>query len=72
MFTTTLEKTIAGIIVLLLAFMFWSIWYNSFVTVPRAFEAWEKQTGNPQHLTFDEWNSLRNATKDNKTVIFMH
>jgi hypothetical protein len=27
--------------------------------VRRDFEAWQKQTGNPQHLTCDEWVRIR-------------
>lgn len=67
---TALEKTIAAIIVLLLALMMWGLWYENSVDLPNAYQAWVKQTGNPNHLTYEEWNSLRRSQKDN-TIIFM-
>jgi predicted tellurium resistance membrane protein TerC len=37
------------------------VYHKETVLIPNAYIAWEKQTGNPKGLTFDEWNSLRIA-----------
>lgn len=43
------------------------------VQMPSAFAAWEKQTGNEKHLTYEEWRSLMRANekKSDTTFIFI-
>jgi len=58
-------------IVVLLSFAGFTIWYDACVELPLAYKAWEKQTGNPKRLSYEEWNSLRKSEKSNDMVIFM-
>lgn len=63
-----LEKAVMAAIVMLVLFLVWSSWYQAAVEKPKAYAAWVKQTGNPKQLTYDEWKSLHNASKDHDPV----
>lgn len=45
-------------IVLLLGVLIWSAVHKERVVMKEGFQAWVKQTGNPSHLTYDEWRAL--------------
>jgi hypothetical protein len=62
-------------VLILLVMSVRSAWVKENVEMPRAFHAWEKQTGNPQRLTYEEWRSLLKATQREEsaqTIILSH
>lgn len=67
------EWVIIAIIVALLSIVVWSCHYKATVTMPAAYQAWVKQTGNPKELTYEEWRSLMRANErqSDQTIIFM-
>lgn len=74
---STPEWVIIGTIIALMSFLVFSCYYieryKATVTMPAAYQAWVKQTGNPKELTYEEWRSLMRANErqNDTTVIFM-
>lgn len=70
---TLIEWVIIATIIALSCLVAWPCYYKSTVTMPAAYQAWVKQTGNPKELTYEEWRSLMRANErqNDQTIIFM-
>jgi len=68
-----IEVLIVLTIIAIMSYMVVSSAYNEVTTMPTAYSAWVKQTGNPKELTYEEWRSLMDATRGQQdtTLIFM-
>lgn len=71
-FMSCTEWVIATVVIALLSIMFLAVHIEQTVEMPKAYQAWCKQTGNPKELTFEEWKSLVSAShKSDTTFIFI-
>ncbi len=52
--------------------LIWSAHYEESVTMPTAYAAWVKQTGNDRHLTYGEWHSLQDAERRNNPPQYIY
>jgi len=64
---------ITAIVILFSVFIF-CIFYHCNVTMPNAYKAWCKQTGNEKQLSYEEWKDLMAATENQNanSVIIIH
>lgn len=70
---TVVELIFVLFIVSILALLAFDCHRRENEQMPSAFAAWEKQTGNEKHLTYDEWRALMRANekKGDTTFIFI-
>jgi len=61
---------VAAILALFLL-LFCLHYHKETVDMPKAYQAWVKQTGNPKELTYEEWRRLLRATEKSPNVIFI-
>ena len=64
-----MKSGIIFIITAVLVMMFAVAYHHENVTLPRAYGAWVKQTGNENQLTFEEWRSLVKVTEEARTTL---
>lgn len=69
---TPVEVGIVCFILLLLALLGYGGWHLANVDMPEAFAAWSKHTGNPNHLTFQEWRALTKVNEPKANVVIIH
>lgn len=66
-----IELIVIITIIALLGTLIGTCIYDEKVRMPKAFAAWEKQTGNEKHLTFDEWRILMKANERQNDTTFI-
>ncbi len=68
---TLVEWLVVAAIVLLVGGVVLGEFRKERVTMPAAFKAWEKQTGNENHLTYEEWRAFRKSEQPDPQVIYI-
>lgn len=66
------EVVLIVAVIVLLCVLGWSVHHRESVTMPKAYKAWVKQTGNTNALSYDEWRALIRANENNSSAIIFH
>ena len=62
------ETILAWVVGLVAACLVWYCVYYETVQMPETYRAWIKQTGNPSHLSYQEWKALMRIEASNWTL----
>ena len=68
---SVVEVCIVVVIILLLAAITAGALYRVCIELPAAYAAWEKQTGNPKELTYDEWRVLVSVSESRRDGVLI-
>jgi Tfp pilus assembly major pilin PilA len=66
---TWIEYLVVVVVIMLVAGAIGGAIFNESVEKPKQYQAWCKQTGNPNEITYQEWRSLERLEAEKRTVI---
>lgn len=66
-----LGKVIAVVLLAGVISLWWHHRHHEQVQLPAAYAAWCKHTGNPNHLTYDEWRAMLRAEEPRTSTTFV-